>query len=120
MPPCEPPRSHGYGILPEIEADAPLAPVKLKQTTYSLVRLSERFERATQAAVALAEKASSDPEAWLEPLVNEFERLREQRRNLDDHLAYHAYKGHLQCSLGPVLGGRRTILSHRSGIISRA
>jgi len=84
------PRLHGYGVLPEIVDDKPLTPVEPRRTLYSLEGLSTSFAGAFRDASVLAARVPAEPDLPLVPWVDEFLRLRERMRNLEDHLDYHA------------------------------
>jgi hypothetical protein len=83
------PRPTGYGMLPELLENAEPKPVELTETRYSLERLSMRFARSGSDAALLARRVAADPGLPLEPWVDEFERLRDEMRNLEEHLDYH-------------------------------
>lgn len=81
------PRASGYGLLPEIRADAPIAPVTPRQTVYSLRWLADRL----QAELENTEALQADlPRQDLDSLVRRYEDLRNALRDLEDHLSYHA------------------------------
>jgi len=84
------PRRHGYGVLPEI-VDSPLrGPVHPRRRSYSLESLSTAYAPAFRDAALLARRSATEPDLPLEPWVDEFQRLRDRMRNLEDHLDYHA------------------------------
>jgi hypothetical protein len=84
------PRPHGYGVLPEIVDDPPPAPIEARRTTYSLQALSTRVPQDFRDASVLAGRVPHEPDLPLVPWVDEFLRLRDRMRNLEDHLDYHA------------------------------
>jgi len=84
------PRPHGWGILPEIVEDQPVADVETRSTVYSLETLSTSFTGDFRDAAVLAAQVASPDAPSLESEVDEFVRLRERMQNLEDHLDYHA------------------------------
>jgi len=84
------PRPHGWGILPEIIEDKPIETVETRSTVYSLETLSTSFTGDFRDAAVLAARVASAGGPPLESEVDEFVRLRERMRNLEDHLDYHA------------------------------
>lgn len=79
----------GYGLLPELRADSPAAPVTPRERTYSLEVLSTGFAREIRDA-ALLVPATADGGADLGRLVNRCLELRGRLTDLDEHIAYHA------------------------------
>lgn len=84
-------RPKGYGIVPEIVEDDAPAPVEPREKLYSLESLSNGFPPDFRDATMLAGRIAAEPDIALEPLVDEFERLRDRMRTLENHLGYHAY-----------------------------
>ena len=85
------PRPWGYGILPEVAADQPLATVEPRERDYSLEILSTGFTGDFRDAAVLSGRAVGDPDLPLGPAVEEFVRLRKRMRSLEEHLSYHAW-----------------------------
>jgi hypothetical protein len=83
-------REVGWGVLPEILDDEPSRDVAPRERRYALADLASDFDRDFRLATALAERAER-ADLPLEPLVEEFEWLRERLGLLEDHLGYHAY-----------------------------
>lgn len=84
------PRPRGYGVLPEIKEDRPVAPIELREKIYALETLGRDFSGRLRDAAVLADRVAAEPQLPLETQVEEFDRLRKAMRNLEDHLAYHA------------------------------
>jgi hypothetical protein len=80
------PRAGGYGLLPEIRENPPLAAVSPKQTLYSLKWLERRLFEELENTESLSEDLSQSQ--VLEALVNRFENLLKSLRHLENHLSY--------------------------------
>jgi hypothetical protein len=84
------PRQHGYGVLPEIVASPPRRAIRPDRTRYALETLSTAYAADLRDAALLAARSGDDAGLPLAPWVEEFRRLRDRMRNLEDHLDYHA------------------------------
>jgi len=85
------PRPRGYGLLPEVRADSPVAPVEPRRQRYSLRGLGGMLDRDLSDSEQLIRRCRATPPQPLEPLVSEFERVRKRMRNVEEHVDYHAY-----------------------------
>jgi len=81
------PREVGYGLLPEVKEAASQTPVKPSKTVYSLQGLEKWIAVEETKADELAAQLSMG--ADLESLVEKFEPLLDDFRNMEEHLSYH-------------------------------
>ncbi len=88
-----PPLRHGYGVLPRVDASAPLAGVRLKRSVYSLAAWKGAVPRLNRDIRALGRPAAVGAEGGETPekLVARFEGLRKRVRIFEKNLKYHAY-----------------------------
>jgi hypothetical protein len=80
------PRAGGYGLLPEIRENPPLAAVSPKQTLYSLKWLERELFEELENTKSLSEDLPHSQD--LEALVSRFENSLKSLRRLEDHLSY--------------------------------
>ena len=85
------PAKPGYGVLPEVRHSAPERRIEPRERRYSLESLTTGFAPAIRDAALLAGRVADEPDAPLESLVRDFERLRTDLRNLEEHLSYHEF-----------------------------
>lgn len=104
-----PPRRQpsGYGILPELEETGP-ASALAKERYYSLKHVAGRVRQALRDAMALAAAQSGAP---LEPLVEEYERLRARLRSDQKHIAYHAFWQRAVVEQAEFFAGRNRVVA---------
>lgn len=83
-------RPAGYGVLPEIVADAEPTEVQPTEKRYALERLATDVSRALDDGARLARRA---PRARvpLSGLIDALDALEKRLLNLEEHLGYHAY-----------------------------
>lgn len=105
------PRPRGYGLLPEIRADPPAAPVEPRRRSYSLRALAGVLDRDVSDSEQLVRRCRTTPPLPLEPLVGEFERVRERMRNVEEHLDYHAYWQQAVVGYGDYFAARNRLLA---------
>jgi hypothetical protein len=86
-----PPRSRapGWGVLPEIGEDGPVAAVAPSERSYALEPISRNFVTAFRDGRVLVRHTAQGDVAPMEQAVADFERLRGDLENLRQHLAYH-------------------------------
>jgi hypothetical protein len=86
-----PPRSRapGWGVLPEIGEDGPVASVAPAERRYDLEPISKNFVTAFRDGRVLARHTARDDAAAMKQAVADYERLRGDLENLRQHLAYH-------------------------------
>jgi hypothetical protein len=84
-------RPWGYGVLPEITPSPEYSEAAVKRETYSLEELMRWFDRTVNRLESLNVEAAGVADEPLEPLVAEYEALRDTRRRLDENLSYHRY-----------------------------
>ncbi|MHC4838041.1 MAG: hypothetical protein ACYTF3_07635 [Planctomycetota bacterium] len=84
-----PPRTSGWGLLPELIEDGPTHAVVPVERRYALQGISVNFASTFRDGRILAEHTSRDPEQDLEAAVIEYERVRGDMQNLQAHLSYH-------------------------------
>lgn len=85
------PTPTGYGVLPRLTENAPLATARPRERSYSLKQISTGFVSEMRDAAMLARHAVDADEATLEAQVSEFERLRKRLRDLEEHMSYHEW-----------------------------
>jgi hypothetical protein len=86
-----PPRSRapGWGVLPEIGEDGPVASVAPSERSYALEPISKNFVTAFRDGRVLARHTALGEAAPMDQAVADYERLRGDLENLRQHLAYH-------------------------------
>jgi len=87
----EPAYIPGYGKLPDIKNDARSFRTTPKKAIYSLEKLQQSFAKTLEGAVQLDVAKARDTSLTLISLVEAFERLKQERENLEEQLAYHEY-----------------------------
>lgn len=80
------PRAYGYGLLPEIQDNAPFGTVSPNQTVYSMRWLEGRLVEELENAESLFDRLSQVSD--LESLVTRFEDLLKELRHLENSLSY--------------------------------
>lgn len=84
------PRPTGYQLLPDLTADAAIAPTPMAESRFGLEALLAAAATERRAARSFAERAQADSAA-LEPQVRELERLRRRLSWIESSLSYHRY-----------------------------
>lgn len=84
------PRPTGYGLLPELTADAAESSQPLRESRYSIQHVLGVSTAERRAAGVFAERAQADT-LPLEPQVRELERLRRQLRWIESSITYHRF-----------------------------
>lgn len=85
------PMPTGYGVLPRLGENDPLATAQPRERSYSLERVSTSFVGEMRDAAMLASHAVGNGQANLEAQVTEFERLKKRLRKLEEHMSYHEW-----------------------------
>ena len=86
-----PPLKHGYRLLPRVDANAPLASVRLVRSVFSLEAWSKAVPRLVGDIDALGRRVRSSAAGRPVKLVTGFEGLRKRLRLFEKNLKYHGH-----------------------------
>ncbi len=86
-----PPVRHGYRVLPRLDADAPVEPVRLSRSVYSLRAWAGAVPRLIGDIGALGRPVRVAGFDRPEKLVSRFEGLRKRLRLFERNIEYHTY-----------------------------